>query len=394
MSPNRTNSPPARPDPVLAEHAAEIRKLGKQTVENVIEIGRRLTECKKLVGHGAWLPWLDREFGWSKDTAERFIQIAAFSNQIPQVAEFNLPISGLYLLAAPSTPKEAVDEIVERAQRGEPVPVAEVKRVVDTAKGKQPAKKSRREVYPKEQAAASTTTTFEVAAELKGLVAKAPGWTGAIAGTQAEVNAAEGRLRDDGAAGHWLIAAPRERLVVDYRIVSWLLLTAPPPPAVTHIEWAFCLCDAAEKARCPTWVSERLTGKSRPQRPGMIWPRELPIPREMPRDDVGADSQAEAERLRVRVEELQVDKRRLELKVAGLERELEDLRGKLATETGGDKSIGEFQVAIKKWEDTVETQRGIIARLEKENTQLRAEAAAPPADDGLDIPECLRRSVS
>jgi hypothetical protein len=35
----------------LATHAAAIRDLGKRTVEQVIEIGQRLTVCKKLVGH-------------------------------------------------------------------------------------------------------------------------------------------------------------------------------------------------------------------------------------------------------------------------------------------------------------------------------------------------------
>lgn len=111
------------------------------------------------------------------------------------------------------------------------------------------------------------------------------------------------------------------------------------------------------------------------------------------RDDVGADSASEAERLRVCVEELQTEKRRLEFKITGLEREIEELRGKLATATGGDMSISEFQAAHKKWEDTVEAQRGIIARLEKENATLRAVVAAPP-DDGLDIPPPLRRAAS
>ena len=122
-------------DPVpLAEHAAEIRRLGKRVVADIIEIGRRLTKCKRICGHGNFLPWLDREFGWSEDTAERFIQVAALSNQIPQVAEFSLPISGRYLLAAPSTPDEARTEIVERAEAGEPVSVAKIKRVIDTVK--------------------------------------------------------------------------------------------------------------------------------------------------------------------------------------------------------------------------------------------------------------------
>ena len=60
----------------LAEHSAEIRKLGKRAVQNIIEIGRRLTEAKKIVGWGNWLPWLEREFGWSERTAQNFMQVA------------------------------------------------------------------------------------------------------------------------------------------------------------------------------------------------------------------------------------------------------------------------------------------------------------------------------
>jgi hypothetical protein len=107
------------------------------------------------------------------------------------------------------------------------------------------------------------------------------------------------------------------------------------------------------------------------------------------RDDIGANSTAEAARLRVRVDELQAEKRRLEIKILGLESEIEELRGKL--KAGGDMSIGEFQLAIKKWEETVEVQRGIIARLENENAHLRAGVGALPADDG--IPEFLRRAA-
>jgi Protein of unknown function (DUF3102) len=140
-------------DPILVEHADAIRALGKRVIADVIEIGRRLVECKRICGHGNWLPWLDREFGWSADTAERFIQISALANEIPQVAEFAIPISGLYLLAAPSTPTEARDAIIERAQAGKPVPVAEVKCVIDTTKGrkrsaKKPTKKSVRKPEP------------------------------------------------------------------------------------------------------------------------------------------------------------------------------------------------------------------------------------------------------
>jgi hypothetical protein len=37
---------------ILAKHAAAIRRLGKRVVADVIEIGRLLTECKRICGHG------------------------------------------------------------------------------------------------------------------------------------------------------------------------------------------------------------------------------------------------------------------------------------------------------------------------------------------------------
>jgi hypothetical protein len=47
---------PTPANAILEEHVAEIRRLGQRAVNDVIEIGRRLIECKKLVGHGNWLP--------------------------------------------------------------------------------------------------------------------------------------------------------------------------------------------------------------------------------------------------------------------------------------------------------------------------------------------------
>src|SRR5262249_51951563 len=57
-------------NPILIEHADAIRQLGKRVVSDVVEIGRRLTEAKEIAGHGNWLSWLEREFGWSPSTAE------------------------------------------------------------------------------------------------------------------------------------------------------------------------------------------------------------------------------------------------------------------------------------------------------------------------------------
>src|SRR5262249_1918176 len=136
---------PTKPTPanVLAEHADAIRCLGKQTVENVVEIGRRLTECRNhpRMKHGDWLPWLKREFGWSQQPAQRFMDgyRLASDAELPKLGNLGLPVSALYQLAAPSTPEAAKIEVIERAQAGEAVTVGEVKRVVDAARGKPPA---------------------------------------------------------------------------------------------------------------------------------------------------------------------------------------------------------------------------------------------------------------
>jgi hypothetical protein len=121
-------------DPILADHVSAIRVLGKRVVGDIIEIGRRLIEAKRIVGHGNWLTWLEREFGWSDDTAERFMAINRLQGKIPQLAEYELPVSGLYLLARPTTPLEARDEVIERAEAGEKLTHAQIKQTIDTAK--------------------------------------------------------------------------------------------------------------------------------------------------------------------------------------------------------------------------------------------------------------------
>jgi len=131
----RQHKPALDANPIIAEHAEAIRSLGKRVVADVIEIGRRLTECKKLLGHGNWLPWLNREFGWSEDTALNFMRVDGFAKS-RKFRDLNLPVSSLYLLAAPSTSPEVRDEIIERAGSGEKVPHSQVVERVRQAKPK------------------------------------------------------------------------------------------------------------------------------------------------------------------------------------------------------------------------------------------------------------------
>ena len=120
---------------LLAGHIAEIRRLGKQAISSVIEIGGRLHACKFLVGHGNWADWLKTEFDWSERTARYFISVYDLAkSKSANFAELGLPLSAIYLLAAPSTPPDAVDEVTERAERGEVVKFDDVREVIEEHK--------------------------------------------------------------------------------------------------------------------------------------------------------------------------------------------------------------------------------------------------------------------
>jgi|GEM_PF-3859170 len=117
-------------DVVLAEHAAVIRALGKRVVGDIIEIGRRLTECKATLPHGQWLPWLKREFEWSCDKAEKFMRIAK-SPYSDAARNLEFSVDGLYLLAAPTTPADLQADVIDRAANGESFTSAQIKKLID-----------------------------------------------------------------------------------------------------------------------------------------------------------------------------------------------------------------------------------------------------------------------
>jgi hypothetical protein len=120
----------------LAKHAEHIRRLGKRVVTDVIEIGKRLTECRNHpdMKHGDWLSWLEREFGWTDRTALNFMRVYELSLKSETVSDLALPMRSLYRLAAPSTPEAACKEVFERAKKGERLNDKQVKAIVGETK--------------------------------------------------------------------------------------------------------------------------------------------------------------------------------------------------------------------------------------------------------------------
>jgi hypothetical protein len=118
----------------LDRHVTEIHRLRKRVGDDIIEIGRRLVECKKLVGRGNWLSWLDQQFGWDERTAQRFMSVHEFAGKSDNLSDLSIGVSALYVLAAQSTPHTACDEIVRRNRAGERLTIAGIRRIVQKHK--------------------------------------------------------------------------------------------------------------------------------------------------------------------------------------------------------------------------------------------------------------------
>jgi hypothetical protein len=118
----------------LAEHAAAIRVCNKRVIEDIAEIGRHLTEAKAAVGHGNFGRWIAQEFSWSDRTARNYMGVYEMALNRKHVSDLKLSMRELYLLAAPSTPEEARDEIIERAAAGEQMTGAEVREAITRVK--------------------------------------------------------------------------------------------------------------------------------------------------------------------------------------------------------------------------------------------------------------------
>jgi len=117
QSPHSTRRRPLADDPVLARYAKQIRGLAKRTVDDIIKIGALITKAKKRAGHGGYLPWLDRELGWSVDTAQNFVNVFELSRTSKFRKFRNLPTSALYLLAKKSTRKRRATRSLRESRR-------------------------------------------------------------------------------------------------------------------------------------------------------------------------------------------------------------------------------------------------------------------------------------
>ena len=117
------------PDAVTDVRAAaeRIKVRMKRTTEDIVAIGLDLIAVKERLPHGAFLPWIDAEFGMGEQSARRFMQVGEVYGKSNIMLD--LPATALYELAAPSTPQDVRHRVEARAEAGEHVSVAEIQRL-------------------------------------------------------------------------------------------------------------------------------------------------------------------------------------------------------------------------------------------------------------------------
>ncbi|MFN6571996.1 DUF3102 domain-containing protein [Dendronalium sp. ChiSLP03b] len=119
---------------VIQQRTGEIKERLRRSAQDIWEIGQKLADVRSRLKHGQFETWLKAEFGWSRRTAYNFINVYEAFAERANFAQINIATSALYLLAAPSTPENIRQEILQRAKGGETLTHKSIRQVIKEEK--------------------------------------------------------------------------------------------------------------------------------------------------------------------------------------------------------------------------------------------------------------------
>jgi hypothetical protein len=128
----------------LAQAENHIRGYGKMVVSGIVEIGRKLVEVKERVGWKRYVEFVTERLGWSETQGDNFRHVGElFATPKFGVKPEALTIdaSSLYLIAAPSTPADVREQVLEKAATATGISRGEVQNLLEEARW--PARKPR-----------------------------------------------------------------------------------------------------------------------------------------------------------------------------------------------------------------------------------------------------------
>lgn len=113
----------------VSDRTKEIKRLAKRAVEDVINIGLYLMQIKEKLGHGNFYSWLELEFSEiSLSHAATLMRVAERFKSV-NFTDLNILPSALYELSRSNVPDRAVEEVLDRARKGEKISNAVAKAV-------------------------------------------------------------------------------------------------------------------------------------------------------------------------------------------------------------------------------------------------------------------------
>ncbi len=152
--------------------AARIRKRLSDTIENIIAIGDDLISVKERLRHGDFRTWVEAKCNMSHSIANKMMQVARRFGDGKFVTVTNLELSVMYSLAAPSTPDEVVEKVLQQAEDGKTISrktIAEMKHeFVDPAQNERTSHQAAAEkTVDPEPIGLAKITTADLVAELE-----------------------------------------------------------------------------------------------------------------------------------------------------------------------------------------------------------------------------------
>jgi hypothetical protein len=139
---------PGRKDPAATEaetasvsmrrvkEARQVLRHGAPELARAVRDGhRKLVEVKERVGHGRYTAFVTERLGWSMRSGQNFVSVFEMikSANFAPLGTMTIDASSLYLLAAPSTPEEVREQVLEKAATPEGISRAEVEELVKEA---------------------------------------------------------------------------------------------------------------------------------------------------------------------------------------------------------------------------------------------------------------------
>jgi hypothetical protein len=139
----------------LRAKADNIRRLSQSSTAQIIELGHELMEVKQQLPHGRFENWVRAECGINIRTAENYIRAAQLAKDKNETVSL-LPPGLVYRLASKSAPTEIVEEVLDRAGKGEVIDPREVEDSLRTAR-RQKAKANQKEKKRKQRGVSAKT---------------------------------------------------------------------------------------------------------------------------------------------------------------------------------------------------------------------------------------------